>query len=350
MNPYTITEVDLQNLSEEQFVQMHEHASAMRSEVLPDDPPVTLNELVQNFKNIPPFVRLRRWHVCPTGSDQIIATADLVWLLTEENQHLAQIDIEVLPDHRRQGLGKRLLGLLVEGAQAVNRRLFITNTNSRIPAAAVFLEKMGGQRGLETHTNQLDMQELNHDLLETWLRQAPERAPGYSLGFWDGPYPEERLAEIAELHEVGNDQPIGDLEVEDQHTTPEMLRQMEQSLFATGRQRWTYYASENSSGNLVGYTEISWHPSRAHIRGQGITGVVPAHRNRGLGRWLKAAMLERLLKEEPPVRFIRTGNANENAPMLKINHALGFKPYYANTLWQIPVETAAAYVQAANGE
>ena len=77
---------------------------------------------------------------------------------------------------------------------------------------------------------------------------------------------------------------------------------------------------------------------------QGMTAVDPAYRNRGLGRWLKAAMLEKLMRERPQVRYVRTGNADSNAPMLKINQALGFKPYSSNTQWELTRDGIEAYL------
>jgi GNAT superfamily N-acetyltransferase len=349
MHPYEITESDPGTMSDQDFEHLSHMQNQMRLERLPDDPPVSLEETVQNFKTIPPFVGFRLWVARQPNDPAIAAFAAAVWFKTEENQHLLQIDIDVLPEHRRRGLGKTFLHKVVETAKSQNRRLLITNTNSRAPGGEAFMTRIGGQRGLEAHTNQLDMHDLNRDLVNKWLAEAPGRAPGYALGFWDGEYPEDQIEAAAALYELTNQQPLGDMEIEDIHYTPEMLRQTEKNLFASGRKRWTYYITEKNSGRLVGYTELMWHPKRGQIRSQGMTGVFPEHRSQGLGRWLKAAMLDRILGEQPPVRFIRTGNANENAPMLKINDALGFKPYFANSLWQVTVEQAEAYLAGSPG-
>jgi hypothetical protein len=55
-------------------------------------------------------------------------------------------------------------------------------------------------------------------------------------------------------------------------------------------------------------------------------------------------MMQKILKERPEVEFIRTRNANSNAPMLKINVEMGFKPYIANTVWQIETEKVENYL------
>ena len=80
------------------------------------------------------------------------------------------------------------------------------------------------------------------------------------------------------------------------------------------------------------------------ILNQGFTGVYPEYRSQGLGRWLKAEMMHKLLSERPEVKFIRTTNANSNAPMLKINAEMGFKPYMANIIWQVETELVEKYI------
>jgi len=55
-------------------------------------------------------------------------------------------------------------------------------------------------------------------------------------------------------------------------------------------------------------------------------------------------MLERVLRDRPEAKFVRTGNADSNAAMLGINQALGFKPYLSHCVWQLETEKVAAYL------
>jgi GNAT superfamily N-acetyltransferase len=147
-----------------------------------------------------------------------------------------------------------------------------------------------------------------------------------------------------------NTSPHDDLDMEDYNFTAEQMRERVRSNLVRGREPWTMYVREKKSGKLVGFTEVFWNPNRAMILDQAGTGVLPEYRNYGLGRWLKAAMLDKVLRERPQVKFVRTGNADSNAPMLKINHELGFKPYLSQCMWQVEVEKAYKYVSETVGQ
>ena len=108
------------------------------------------------------------------------------------------------------------------------------------------------------------------------------------------------------------------IDIEEFVFTAEQLRQDEQSLFARGYERWNLHVRERETGDFAGYTEVFWNPNRPEIISQGMTGVFPKYRNKGLGRWLKAVMLERILEKRPQAKYVRTANADMNAPMLKI--------------------------------
>jgi GNAT superfamily N-acetyltransferase len=93
-------------------------------------------------------------------------------------------------------------------------------------------------------------------------------------------------------------------------------------------------------------TEVTWSPNRPGILEQGFTGVSPEFRNKGLGCWLKAAMLDKILSRLREVRIVRVNNAKSNAPMLKINRALGFRPYLASAIWQVELDSVQKYLAA----
>ncbi len=327
-----------------EYEALNRHFNRGRAETLPDDPPTPLEETVAQLKNIPPFVGIYAWGGWNPDRTEIIASGVVSFLKTEENQHLAQFELNVDAQYRRRGLGRELLRRAVEVAQAENRRLLMTNTNERVPAGEAFMTHLGGERGLEMHTNQLTLAELDPALIEKWQTQGVQRAAGFTLGFWDGAYPDDRIEAVATLMDVMNTAPRENLDMEDMHTTPEQIRQREQMEAAMGTRRWTVYAAEAATGRFAGFTETSWSPHRPEIVSQGGTGVFPEFRGLGLGRWLKAAMLARILADRPEARFVRTGNADSNAAMLGINHALGFKPYLSNCVWQLEVDKALAYL------
>ena len=332
------------NASQAEYVALNRHTNRIRLERLPDDPPIPLEESIQNLKSIPTYVDLKLWAAWNADQSEMVGLGNVVFLRMEENQHLAQFELTVLPEYRRQGLGKQLLHRIAEFAQQEQRRLLMTSTVDRIPGGEAFMLRLGAQKGLVGHTNQLRIVDLDRDLLERWLATGQANLSEFDLGFWDGAYPEEQIQAIAELFDLTNQQPLGDLEIEDMHMTPDQLRQMEKNLFARGNQRWTFYVADRANGKFAGYTETVWNPNRPEVLRQDMTGVFPEYRNKGLGRWLKAAMLDKVLKERPQVKYVRTGNADANAAMLKINNALGFKPYTADALWQVELQKVLDYL------
>ncbi len=314
-----------------------------RLETLPDDPPVPLEENLQGWRNIPEFVVVEEFLYWNEEHTAAAAVCEIEYYTTEENRHMAFFDIYVPPENRRRGMGKRMLARLTSIAVAQARSLMITRTSERIPAGQIFVERLGASRGMDMRTSQLRLHELDREWVKRW-RNSP--TTGFSMGLWLGAYPEDQLEAICTLNELGNDAPHGELTIDDQHLTPENLRSIEQFQQARGIQRWTLYLTEEATGRYAGFTEVMWNPNRPMILEQGFTGVDPAFRGRGLGRWLKAAMIEKVLAERPEVVFVRTGNANQNAPMLKINTEMGFKPYQAQTLWQIETQKVVDYLSA----
>ncbi len=341
---YEIQSINIRKASRTEYAAINKMNNVIRAEVYPDDPPMPMEEYCLCMQNIPTYVDVKFWTVSDKDKQEIIALGNVEFQRTDENQHMADFNIRVLPDFRRQGFGRKLLQRIAEAAKDENRRLLVTETESRIPGGDEFMKAIGGKKALEAHANQLMIEDVDPELIKKWLLIASERCEEFTLGFWSGAYPEDKIHEVARLYDLENQQPFGDLEMDNEHATPEQLRQVEQQMFARGNQRWTYYLVENQTGKFVGYTETIWNPNRPEVLDQEMTGVFPEYRGKGLGRLLKGAMIDRVIRERPQVKIVRTGNADSNAAMLKINIELGFKPYMAINLWQVEINEVQKYL------
>jgi mycothiol synthase len=254
------------------------------------------------------------------------------------NQHMRWCEIAVAQAHRRRGLGRSLLRRVVQAvADQREDLLFIGQVTDRIPAAESFAQAVGATSGLEMKTNQLDLASVDRAKVSEWAQMAPA---GYRLERVDGPVPDELIRASIESASGMNDAPRGDLRMDDWELTEQQIRDQEAWRRQTGIERWLILALHEATGDGAGFTIVTYDPRVPHLIWQQGTAVTPAHRGHGLGLWMKAVMLKRILEERTQARFIRTGNANTNAQMLGINTQLGFKPAWSSSLWQLTLADA----------
>ena len=344
MNPTatTVTPLDVNNATEREYQALHRFTTRLRAELLPDDPPTPLEAAIRAWRNPTPLATILTWIAWQDDGERVVGRGQVTLPTSGANEHLGQATIEVLPEARRQHLGRTLLAAIAAGMRERGRRVLIVRTTDRVPAGARFMEALGAEPGLAARAQQLAIADMDAERIARWRAAGPHA--DYELVLWDGPFPDADLEAIAGLMEVMNTQPHGGLAIEAQRVTPAMLRQIEVALATRSAQRWTLAARERSTGRLAGFTEAMWMPGTPHVLLQSNTGVVPEHRGRGLARWLKAELLAQVPSRRPEVRFVRTSNADSNSPMLKVNDELGFKPYESWTVWQVALERVEGYL------
>ncbi len=337
-----IEEFIAQTAPETVLEQRYELSVAIDQELDPDDPVKPLAMWRRELVESPSWSKPLRW-LARDQSGRIIGAAVLGLAYTESNRHLAHFYIEVAADARRQAVGLRLLEPIAAAAAADGRTILGAGAAAE-SAGAQFLQGVGMEQKLVDRRSRLKVGDVDPAMVQQWIEQAQLRAAGYSLLIWDTGTPPEYLEKMVRLEHVMNTAPRDDLEMDDWVTTPERYSESEQRAIGQGHRWWTILARHDETDELVGFTTIAFQPHEHDIAWQEGTAVDPAHRNHGIGRWLKAAMLQKLVAEKPEIWRIDTWNAGSNKTMLDINVALGFRPVKHYGSYQAPTEKLAAAV------
>jgi GNAT superfamily N-acetyltransferase len=316
---------------------LHDFYVEADSWVLPDDPPMPLENRLAEWRSYGTANRrIPRWIVW--DGDLIVAASAVRLNLTKDNPDNCYGLVAVHPDHRGQGLAREILRPLLDAAQEDKRTRIVFDVKNGSPDES-FAEKAGLKKVFLDRRSRLVMADVDRDLIRTWVERASERASEYELLLWVGSVPEDHLLAFCDLVHVMNTAPSEDYEEEDFTMTPERWRGEEEGIEGRAVTNYTYVAHHVSDGELAGYTNIFYQQLQPEFALQIDTGVVGTHRNKGLGRWLKGAMLEMLLEHHPEIERIDTENAGSNEPMLNINVEMGFKTILENGLWQGQIST-----------
>lgn len=242
--------------------------------------------------------------------------------------------IFVAPATRRHGVGTELGAALADAARAAGR-VGVTLEAREGSEGVALCERAGLKPDMVVEMNRARADAASDELLTSWIT-AGEATEGYSLVNYDGACPDDDLAAaFVEARHVMNDAPRWEGEPPSTFTLAE-LRALEHAVAAANTEWWSLGVRHDASSAIVGLSELFLVRARPWMAFQGDTGVDPAHRGHGLGAWMKAVNHLRLRAERPDVQTVQTWNASANAPMLRINRALGFRPAATFQGWFLP--------------
>jgi GNAT superfamily N-acetyltransferase len=303
-------------------------------EVLPREPDVPAAELSSSSQCEPD----RRTAIAVARDDTgLVGTARLICRDVTGRHDIGGVELFVVrPDRRRQGVGTCLLAEVAERARQEGRRRlehFVVTTH---PAGMAFAARSGAYPGLVDEQNRLDVDHIDVGLMKHWVVEGERNMDEYSLLYLDDVCPDEWLDRLTRVSQVMNTAPRSD-DREDVTWTSEQARAHQMALVVRGYWNWTVAVLHHASGELVGLTELGGSRHQPWLALQGDTAVDPAHRGRDLAKWMKATNALRLLSERPDATTIETNNAGVNAPMLAINHAMGFRRVAEWQEWTLPI-------------
>jgi mycothiol synthase len=341
LSAWTVQQWPWREQPDELISELYDAGAALHAEAVPEDPRRSLADVIVRVRTLPAnddgAVLVAR-----DSAGEVAGLAWCTWEQVEGWNHVLQVNVEVLPDRRRQGLGRLLLESAAGVAEERGLRLVMGRSRDNVPSGAAFCAGFGPELAMTAEENRLDLRSVDRDLVDRWLAYGPVRAPGYRLEFVAGLTPPGMAEQVAQVMNVMNTAPREGLDVSDVLVTPELLAEYEEAAEAAGRGHWAYYAVEEATGRFVGLSDIWFEPGTPDRVYVGDTAVEPAHRGRSIGKWLKAAITRKILDERPAARWVITFNAGSNDAMLAINRQLGFRTTAVHTTWQIPTERLRA--------
>lgn len=299
----------------------------------PDDPPRPASDSVALGRQlVAPGGSRDGTHRAAVRDGRTVGALRLV-LPTQDNPEVAIVDVAVHPASRRTGTGTALLAEADRLAAALGRSTLLTEVDEPGPGAP-------GRAFALRHGFRCDLVETRRDLLlpvdgqrlAALEAEARRASRGYELVTWRDRTPEPLLAGRALLEQrMTTDAPHGDLPVAEERWDGARIREYEQMHLDRGRT--VLSAGAVRDGRLVAFTDLQVplaHPERASQAGM---LVLREHRGRRLGALVKTAVLRELAATLPAVRRGSTYNAEDNAPMVAVNEALGFVPAGQLSSW-----------------
>ncbi len=328
---FLIQKIDPLGAPEEVLLEMWEYYKMVHAEERPGDPQMPAERQILNWRHTVDDHLFDRW-IMRDDAGEIVGVA-VAWRNRTQNLQNGLVRVHIREDVRRQGLAAKLAQPALDILEEDKRTRVETDCAIGSPAEA-WLEGLGLKMVYVDRVSRLLAQEVDHGLMRSWIERASERASDYELQYHENLAGAEIVEKYTELLYQMNTAPLDDYEQEPEVFTPVMWQDIVAQADATQHDLHTYVAVHKPSGDYVGSTTIQTDRLWPEQAWQWETVTHPDHRNKGIGRWLKAALIEHLLDAGHPVERIDTGNADSNAPMLAINVAMGYREMHKRHVYQ----------------
>jgi GNAT superfamily N-acetyltransferase len=260
----------------------------------------------------------------------------------DSNKHIMWFGASVHPNHRRAGIGRAWIPLAVELMERHGCSTFSSGAEEE--SGHAFLRWLGAEAKLSGAENRLKLADVDWAMVRRWAEDGPRRSPASRLEVYDGHLPEDMWdAYSRQRSAMLNTVPLEQLDIGEITVTPAQMAEWYLLMDMAGMTHHTMLTRE-PDGVISGITDVKYFPYRPKLIYQGFTGVRPDARRRGLGKWLKAAMLMHVRDRYPKVEVVVTDNGGSNVPMLAINTKLGFKQFLAGSDYQMSRDRLAARI------
>jgi GNAT superfamily N-acetyltransferase len=284
-------------------------------------------DALRNTAQLPNQPYYRRTLLAALDGDRVVGTSELGGSLAD-NTHLADLEVTVLPDHRRRGIGRALHGEAVRRARADGRTSICGEVHvagavaDDDSAAYAFAVALGFEQVHVEHHLVLRLP-VPADHLSALRASVADRAPGYEVVSWVNRCPDEYAAAYCEMKtQMSSDVPVGEVDYHPIVFDEARLR-TEEERAARSHLQLVAAARRASDGTFGGYT-VLFLPRGEAAAIQDDTLVMPEHRGHRLGAILKLATLDVVQRDHPERDAVHTWTYPANHAMYQTNLGFGF--------------------------
>ncbi|GEK21877.1 GNAT family N-acetyltransferase [Cellulomonas xylanilytica] len=299
-----------------------------------------------------PHRRVHRIVALPAGAprtpESVVGRA-MIGLPLVGNAHLAVIYVGVHPDQRRRGIGAALWDAGLDIARDAGRRVVISDSSyaTEPEPGPDALESPTGSGRIPVHDDATRFALARGFTLEQVVRHSVltlparvdhlRRDPGasYRVHLMQDEYAAEWLDGLALLKtRMSTDAPSAGLELTEDPWDADRVVADAADIRRRGQGFLVAVVEHVPTGEPAAFSMVEYPLDKPAVVFQGDTLVLREHRGHGLGMVAKIAVLDALAGVRPRAARIHTWNAQENAHMLAINVALGFRQASVDAEWQ----------------
>lgn len=270
---------------------------------------------------------LDRTFLVAVDDDGRAVGAGRLTLFRSDHLHLAELEVYVVPEARRQGVGSAVLADLEARAVADGRTALFGTAYAPVgaeSAGSLFCAARGYPVASHEETKLLDLRTAP----ASWAALDADVAAGlgdYTVVGFERHVPEEHVEAFCAMLSVFSSMvPTGDLELGRASWTPERLHETEQRTLESGH-TWIGALGVAPGGTACAFSELDVPDADPRTASVGGTLVLPEHRGHRLGLAMKLHTHRRVLELYPGCEHVETGNAGVNAPMNAVNEAMGYR-------------------------
>lgn len=190
-----------------------------------------------------------------------------------------------------------------------------------------------------TYLNRLERFRLyrksaSHQIIEKWLTKIPVKNPDLKLEIHTA-IPEKYLIQYAELFgRYINEMPKENENAKEYHVSTEEIRRQEKWRADNKSGLITSLLTHENDG-VIGMSNIMINKQDPRDAYQAMTGVTAEYRGRGLSKWLKASLYEKIGKDFPGNEFLTTDMRAANKPIYAVNEQMGYKLFSKGAEFEI---------------